>query len=166
MPLILGVDIAYLAGYIYVDYSISTKKVQIIESGLINVKNKKTHKDFFLRTETEKLLTAKRPDIVVYEEQFQNLMYRVEGAFAAGIPSDIKIEKVFSKRARKLALGDGGLSKEEAAEEVIKLYPELKNKAPDIIDAMVLVIALINAIETNEPLKLPKKPKKKKKSEA
>lgn len=164
--IILGVDIAYLAGYIYVDYNPATKKVEILESGLINVKNKKSHKDYHLRIESEKLLAKKKPDIVIYEEQFQNLMFRVEGAFAAGIPDSVKIEKVFSKRARKLAFNDGGLSKEEAAEKIEILFPELKGKAPDILDAMVLVLALISAIENNEPLKLPKKPKKKKKSES
>lgn len=156
---ILGLDIAYYEGYAVVGYNPNTKNIKILDYGIISVKNKKTHKAFYLHQATKNLIDSHKPNIVIIEEQFYRSMYEITGTISAAVPPSTELLKIFSKRARKLAFDDGSLEKEEAGKKVIELFPELKEKESDILDAMVLILALIKAMETKQSLKLPKKQK-------
>ena len=157
---ILGADIAFYLGWVLIDYSPKDKTIKLIDYGTFNVKNKKSHKEYYLYEETKKLLDITQPSLVIYESQFDKLMYRIEGSFTSAINPSIQTEKIFSKRARFLAFNNGGLSKEEANDLITERYPELKGKESDVLDAMTLFEAWRIAFETGQPLKAPKKPKK------
>jgi hypothetical protein len=160
--IIAGIDIAYKLGYLVADYDTKLKKITILNSGIIDVRNKKSHKEWHLGEQFGKLVSTINADLIICESQFFRKMYIIDGIIACQIPPTIKFERIFSKRARVLAFGEGqgGLAKEEAAAKVIELYPELKDAKEDVLDSMVLVLAFINAFESNQPLEAPKKPKK------
>lgn len=158
---ILLLDIAFYTGYSLVDYDLNTKVSKILETGIINVKSKKSHKCYFLCEEIKKLINVTNPNLVITEGQFYKDLYMVDGAVSAAIPPDISHVRLFSKRARFLAFNDGSLDKDTANKLIVEIYPELEGKIADILDAMVLFQAWKVAIETNQPLKAPKKVPKK-----
>jgi hypothetical protein len=157
---ILCLDIAFLEGFILIEYDSNTKVSSILETGIINVKKYKSHKEYYLYEQTKALIDRTNPNLVITEAQFYRDMFSIKGVVYSAINPTIDICEIFSKRARNLAFNDGSLSKEDANNLIVKKYPELAGKQNDILDAAILFEAWRIAFETNQPLKAPKKPKK------
>lgn len=143
---------------VYTGWCVMNDKLEIIDCGLIRTENK----DIVARIkkivkELREVIEEHDVDEIAIEDQYyalnantaKKLSYVAGAIMLMAIEEDIDIYSYYTKKARKVVLGDGNATKDGAREYVYRNYPEVVKKfgnfrkEDDIIDAIIIAIAHI-----------------------
>lgn len=143
MVRVLGLDVATNTGYAILD----TESDKLIAYGMIKLKPKHTYRDRFknFRAEVLDLIDAHKVEAVSLEGVYQGrnakstaYLNNLRGIVIELVPPTVDLLSAQVKKARKEALGYGGISKGEVYSWAISKYKIKDKVSDDVTDAILL----------------------------